>query len=67
MKMTGLMLLGLTAAGLTVLAQAAKAQSLIDLLDAPSVAIKPSPGAAPPELMMTYVRPTQKTRLCNAL
>jgi hypothetical protein len=35
MKMTGLMLLGLTAVGLTVLAPAAKGQSLIDLPDAP--------------------------------
>lgn len=65
MKMTGHILLGLTVASLIVPAAAAKAQSIIDLPDAPSVAIMPLPSTAHPEPMVAYVSPTQKTRLRN--
>jgi hypothetical protein len=63
MKMRGLMLWLLAIAGLTVLPPLVMAQSRADSRDSPSTVASTSPA----ELDLTYVRPTEKTKLRNYL
>jgi len=63
MKMRGLMLLMLALACLTVLPQFARAQSLVDSSDSSSAEVLASTSTTPPQLDLTYARPTEKTKL----
>ena len=63
MKMRGLVLLWLTIAGLPVLPPLAMAQAPADSGNSSSPAV--SPGATQPEPVVTYTRPTEKTKLRN--
>jgi hypothetical protein len=65
MKNRGLMLLLLAIAGLTVLPSLAVAQALVDASDSSSAEVSTSLVAAQPQITLTYMRPTEKTKLHN--
>jgi hypothetical protein len=65
MKISRSVLLLPVIVGLTVLTPLAMAQSLIDWGDTASAPVSPSSSATPPQLDLTYLRPTEKTKLRN--
>jgi len=65
MNIRGFILLLLTIAGMTVLPELAGAQSLADSGNSSSAEVSTSRVTTQPQLVLTYSRPTEKTKLHN--
>lgn len=65
MKIRGIMVLAMGIAAITVLTPRVRAQAVADSSDFSRTAGLPSAGTTQPQLVVTYTRPTEKTRLRN--